>query len=141
MLTSISCQAIPTIKVHLVFDDGTVKDNVIAVEDLIDVTYNKNGVSTNFTGRVASITTVGPDPHKWYILVDGSGEYESKIARFDPMSILDLNILIKGDGSDKVKTPASATEGCPFLRLTTGDKLQYSRDGITWTDVKATPAS
>lgn len=130
MLLDINCKAISSVKVRLVFDDETVKCNVISIGDLIDVTYNGNGMRKHIIGRVTSISTVGADPHNWYIIVDGSDDFARYGARFSPMDILDLEIIRKSDQEVIVKSPIGMG-GIPYIREIKG-RLQYSRDGFEW---------
>ena len=130
MLLDIKCKAISSVRVHLVFDDETCKDNVISIGDLIDVTYNGNGLRKHIIGMVSNISTVGADPKNWYIIVDGSDDFARNGARFSPMSILDLEIIRKADQQVIVKSPIGMY-GCPFIRISKG-RMQYSYDGFEW---------
>ena len=130
MLLDIKCKAISSIRVHLVFDDETTKDDIICIGDLIDVTYNGNGMRKHIIGRVSNISTVGADPNNWYIIVDGSDDFARNGARFSPMAILDLEIIRKADQQILVKSPIGMF-GVPWLRINKG-RLQYSRDGFEW---------
>lgn len=130
MLLDIKCKAISSIRVHLVFGDETTKDDIICIGDLIDVTYNGNGMRKHIIGRVSNISTVGSDPNNWYIIVDGSDDFARNGARFSPMAILDLEIIRKADQQILVKSPIGMF-GVPWLRINKG-RLQYSRDGFEW---------
>lgn len=130
MLMNISCSAVTSIAVHLEFDNNCVKNQVIAIGDLIDVEYNKNGCRKRFQGKVIKISCTGEDPKGWYIIVDGSGDFDSDQARFSPMSILDLEVIHKADSVHYIQTPKDMT-GVPYLRVVKG-RLQYSQDGINW---------
>ena len=130
MLLDIKCKAISQVRVHLTFDDETVKDNIISIGDLIDVTYNGNGMRKHIIGMVSNISTVGADPHNWYIIVDGSDDFAKNGAKFSPMSILDLEIIRKHDQQFEVKSPIGEF-GCPFIRVVKG-RMQYSYDGFEW---------
>lgn len=130
MLMNIKCSAVTSVAVHLEFDDGTVKDAIIAVGDLIDVEYNKNGRRNRCQGKVIKISTVGTDPKGWYIIIDGSESFECGQDRFSPTAILDLEIIHKADTIKVIQTPNDST-GIPYLRIVKG-RLQYSADGIHW---------
>lgn len=130
MLMNIKCSAVTSVAVHLEFDDGSVKDNVIAVGDIIDVEYNYNGCRRRFQGKVIKISCVGTDPKGWSIIVDGSGDFDSDQARFSPASILDLEVIHKSDTIKVIQTPNDIT-GIPYLRIVKG-RLQYSMDGVNW---------
>lgn len=130
MLLKINCTEISSVKVDLSFDDGTIKNRLLAQGDLIDVYYNSNGVRKHIIGKISSISTIGTDPKEWYVVVDGSGDFSSEKVRFSPMSILDCEIIRK-DGQDQaVKTPLGEN-GVPYIRIM-GGRLQYSVDGYDW---------
>ena len=130
MLLDIRCKAVSSVRVHLTFDDHSCKDELIAIGDLIDVTYNGNGLQKHIIGRVSNISTVGSDPKGWYIIVDGSDDFAHNGARFSPMSILDVEIIRKAGQDVLVKSPIGEY-GCPYLRIVK-NRLQYSKDGYEW---------
>lgn len=130
MLMDIKCAAVTSIAVHLVFDDHSVKDRVVSEGDLVYVEYNANGMRRSVEGNVVKISAVGTDPNGWYIIVDGSDDFNSARAKFSPMSILDLEVLRKAASTDIVHTPVG-DESVPFLRIKKG-RLQWSKDGYNW---------
>ena len=130
MLVDIKCKAISSVKVNLTFDDHSNKIRLIAIDDLIDCEYNANGLRKHIVGKVIAISTVGPDPKGWYIIVDGSDDFAGNKARFSPTSILDVEILRKAGFEEYIKTPLGE-EGIGYLRIMKG-RLQYSRDGFNW---------
>lgn len=134
MLMDIGCSVINSIKVNLIFDDQSTKSAIIGVGDLLDVTYNANGLRKNIEGKVVKVSAVGIDPKGWYIIVDGSGDFESEQAKFSPMSILDVNIIRKADTLDSIKTPIG-NNATPYLRVVDG-RLQWSKDSETWNAIK-----
>lgn len=130
----IKCSAVSSVLVYLTFDDQHNKERLIAVGDLIDCEYNANGLRKHIIGKVVSISTVGNDPKGWYIVVDGSDDFDGLKARFSPMNILDVDILSKGDSVEIIHTPLGDT-GVPFLRIMKG-RLQYSKDGYNWKPIR-----
>lgn len=132
MLLDIKCDQIPSVYVELLFDDNSTKKKVISVNDLIDVYYNGNGLRKHIVGRVAAISTVGADPRQWYIIVDGSDDFNSQKARFSPKNILDLNIIRKYWQDSIVHTSNEKDERISHIRLTSDGQLQYSTDGYEW---------
>lgn len=130
MLMNVKCSAVTSIRVNLTYDNGAVKDAVIGVGDLIDVVYNANGLRKRACGRVLVVSAVSPDPKAWYIIVDGSDDFDSSKARFSPMSILELEVIAKGDNIDTVRT-VKGDMAVPYLRIVKG-RLQWSKDGCTW---------
>ena len=130
MLMSIKAKKIASIEVFLTFDDGTKKDCIIAVGDLVSVVYNANGMRKAIDGKVVKISAVGEDPNGWYIIVDSSDDFDSAKAKFSPMSILDIEIIRKGDTIEEVRTPIGS-EAVPYIRIVKG-RLQYSVDSKNW---------
>lgn len=130
MLMDIKCSAIASIKVNLTFDDGSKKERVVGTGDLISVEYNANGLRKRIEGKVIKVSAIGPDPKAWYIIVDGSDDFESEKAKFAPTSILDLEIIRKADTLDVVQT-VIGVGGVPYIRIHKG-RLQWSKDGFDW---------
>ena len=130
MLMNIKCSAVTSIGVNLTYDNGSYTEAVIAVGDLIDVTYNANGLRKHACGRVLVVSATGNDPKSWYVIVDGSDDFESNKARFSPMNILELEVIAKGDNIDTVRT-VRGDMAVPYLRIVKG-RLQWSKDGCTW---------
>lgn len=130
MLMDIKCSAIASIKVDLTFDDGSRKERVVGTGDLISAEYNANGLRKRIEGKVIKVSAIGPDPKAWYIIVDGSDDFESERAKFAPTSILDLEIIRKADTLDVVQT-VIGVGGVPYIRIHRG-RLQWSKDGYDW---------
>jgi hypothetical protein len=126
----IKCLAIPSILVDLTFDDRSNKERLIGIGDLIDVKWNANGLRKHIIGKVLSISTNGSNPAGWYIIVDGSDDFEGRQVRFSPMSILDVEVLRKADQFNKIETPIG-DNAVNYLRIVKG-RLQYSKDGFHW---------
>lgn len=133
MLMDIKCSAVTSIAVRLTYDDNSYKDAVIALNDLIDVEYNANGLRKHACGKVVVVSAVGTDPKGWYIIVDSSDDFGSNKARFSPTSILKLEIITKGDSIDYVRT-VKGCYGIPYMRIVKG-RLQYSMDGCMWKSI------
>lgn len=133
MLMDIKCSAVTSVAVHLTFDDNSIKDRTISVNDLISVEYNKNGLRRHIEGKVIHIQAIGTDPKSWTITVDGSNDFDSETARFSPMSILDIEIIRKADTIKYIETPMDNT-GIVSLRVV-NNRLQFSQDGINWNSV------
>ena len=134
MLLDIKCDAVTSIHLHLTFDEEKVKDCIVAMGDLVDCLYNANGLRKHIIGRVVNISAVGSDPNGWYIVVDGSDDFEGKRARFSPMSVLNIDILRKADMEIIVRT-VIGDGAVPYLREVKG-RLQYSKDGLNWKPIK-----
>lgn len=134
MLMDIKCSMVPSIRVQLKFDDGRTKDQTLGVGDLIDLLYNSNGLRKHIVGKIIQINTNGSDPKGWSIIVDGSDDFDSEVARLSPMSILDVDIIRKNGSTRVVSTPIDDT-GIVAIRINRG-RLQYTRDGKHWRNIK-----
>ena len=137
MLLNINCSAIASIKVNLTFDDGSTKERVVGVGDLVVVDYNANGLRHHIEGCVVAVSANGTDPNGWYIIVDCSDDFSSNKAKFSPMSILDIEIIRKADTLNVVQTVVGE-EGIPYIRIVKG-QLQYSKDGYRWHPIHVRP--
>jgi hypothetical protein len=134
MLMDIKCSMIPSIKTELVFDNGHRKVQVLGVGDLIDLLYNSNGLRKHIVGKIIQISTPGVDPKGWSMIVDGSDDFDSEVARLSPMSILDVDVIRKAGSVRAVTTPIDDT-GIMGIRINHG-RLQYTRDGRHWRNIK-----
>lgn len=138
MLIQNDCSAVASIKVRLTFDDGSTKERVIGVGDLITVDYNANGLRKHIeSGKVIAVSANGSDPNKWYIIVDDSDDFNGNKAKFSPKSILDVEIIRKADTVDVVQT-VIGEEAVNYLRIVRG-VLQYSKDGFRWFPIHIHP--
>jgi hypothetical protein len=109
MLMDIKCNAVASVAVKLTFDDHTVKDRLISMDDLVDITYNSSGIRKHIIGKVISISVAGSDQRDWYIIVDGSDDFQSVTVRFSVMGIIDFTIIKKYDTTNVVETPVDKT--------------------------------
>ena len=121
-------------KVDLKFDDGSRKERVISNGDIVDIVYNGGGMRKHAQGKVIRISANGTDPNGWYIIVDGSDDFSSDKVRFAPTSILDCEIIRKGDMLDAIQSPLGE-QHIPYMRIVKG-YLQYSIDGFTWKEFR-----
>lgn len=133
MLMDIKCSVVSSIQVYLRFDDGSDKTRVIGTGDLVDITYNGNGLRKHIEGKVLKVSAAGTDPNGWYIIVDGSDDFDSTKAKLSPMSILDAEIIRKADTVEIVQTVVGEG-GVPYIRINKG-RLQWSKDGEVWMNI------
>lgn len=137
MVMDVKCSAVTSIQVVVTFDDGTKKDRLIAIGDIVDIEYNSNGLRKAIEGKVLKISAVGADPKAWYIIVDGSDQFGSAQAKFSPLQILDIEIIQKADHSTNITSPLGETN-IGYLR-TVDNVLQWSKDGYIWNSIVGTP--
>lgn len=130
MLLNNTCSRITSIKVDLTFEDGRKKSEVISLFDIVDIIYNKNGCRREIEGKVIKISAEGEDPKKWYIIVDGSEDFETTQSRFSPANIIDITIIKKYDATQYIYSTNDCTN-IQGLRIKKG-RLQYTQDGKTW---------
>ena len=137
MLMNIKCKPATSLDLELKFDDNSVKKCQISVGDLVYIEYNKNGCRRRVEGKVLKISTNGTDPKQYYIIIDGSEDFESTQVRICPMNILDCEVIAKASHLNGITTPKDGT-GIPFLRQVNG-LLEFSRDGKEWLRLKLIP--
>ena len=130
MLLDIKCSVVSSIKVALRFDDGSKKEGILAIGDLVDIEYNSNGLRKRVYGRIINISAVGTDPNGWYLTVDGSDDFQSVTVRFSVMGIIDFTIIKKYDTTNVVETPVDKT-AVQAIKVVDGF-LYYTQDGIHW---------
>jgi len=130
MLLNIKCSVVSSVKVDLTFDDGSKKDGILSIGDLVDIEYNSNGLRKRIYGRIINISAVGTDPNAWYLTVDGSDDFQAATVRFSVMGILDFTIIKKYDTINTIETPIDPT-GITALKVVDGF-LYYTQDGIHW---------
>ena len=130
MLLKNTCSRITSIKVDLTFEDGQQKSRVISLYDIVDIIYNKNGCRREIEGKVIKISAEGEDPKKWYIIVDGSEDFETTQSRFSPANIIDIDIIKKYDATQFIYSTNDCTN-IQGLRIKKG-RLQYTQNGRDW---------
>lgn len=131
MLMKIDCEVIKSIKVKLTFDNKEEKITVIGINDIVRIEYNKNGCRNTVIGKVTDIVVNGSDPKGWYITVDSSDDFESKLVNFTASNILDADIITKAGLTMPIETPIGDNQ-IAALRIIDG-VLQYrSTSGGEW---------
>lgn len=130
MLMDIKCSSNPQIEISLKFDNQESKKVTVGKGDLVDVDYNKNGVRRRIEGIVTKVSTNGTESLGWCIIIDGSGDFSSEIARISPINILDIDIIRKAECSMGINSPKDKS-GIMSLRVK-GGRLQYSQNGYDW---------
>ncbi len=138
MLLDIRTSIVSSIKVELTFDDNNKKVREIANGDLVAIEFNKNGKRKRIEGKVVKIGASSTiDPKAWYIVVDGSLDYQGQLERFSPQQILDVDIIRKASNNDYISTPNDSSR-VTQIRLYDGF-LQLSIDGgYSWITPKNT---
>lgn len=134
MLLENKCTAVPSINVHLVFDNATVKDVKLSKGDLICVEFNKNGCRRRAEGNIVKVNCDGIDPKAWYIIVDSSNDFDSCQIKIAPTSILDVEVIRPFDAIQVIES----TNDCTNIRALkiVNQILYYTQDGTTWRPVK-----
>lgn len=145
---------VPTVRIDLRFEDNVRKVFTVECQDIIRVTYNKNGLATTIQGRVVSInagttsytyrangvcncdTTYATNKNGPYITIDGSDTYAGKTATVYIGTIIDCDMIYKWSNNFVVSTPPSdkddKIESIQMIRLRNG-VLEVSSDfGETW---------
>lgn len=134
MLMSVKCSAVVSVALRLTFDDDTVKNRVIGVGDIVDITYNDGGLKKTVEGKVLKVSCATEKETGWYIIVDGSTNMETNLAKLCPINILDCEIIYKASDIKAVCTPLS--EGTIAQIRVNNGQLQYTTDNYNWNDLK-----
>lgn len=138
MLLKNTCEIIKSLNIKLVFDDESVKNRTIEVGDLVDITFNKDGMRRSIEGTVKKIEDEScPKKTHWYIIVDGSTSNIARIEKIYTEKILDVEVTRKANQTSSIGSPMDSTR-IVSMRLV-GGILQVSQDGIRWTSVVKVP--
>ena len=134
MLLENNCTAIPSINVHLVFDNTIAKDVKLSKGDLICVEFNKNGCRRRQEGTIVKVNCDGNDPRAWYIILDSSNDFDSCQVKIAPTSILDVEVIKAFDAVQFIESTNDYTniKGLKIINQV----LYYTQDGISWKPVK-----
>ena len=120
---------------NLNFDDVD-KSIVMKTDDIVGITYKKDGEKFYIKGRVAEIRSV-PNPNApkstVYIKIDGSEEYYGRDAVIIPENVLDI-VLFETSGVivNPVLSVNDKSKRIILLMENEDGQLLYSKDGITW---------
>lgn len=134
MLLNISCSAVTSISVTLTFDDESVKKRLISIGDIVDITFNYNGVRKSTIAKVLSISANGCDPRNWVILLDASDDFGAVQYRISPVYILDVEIIKEEATTKYIESPANYSN-IVGLKILDG-QLYYTQDRINWYPIK-----
>ena len=134
MRLAINAEVQSSFKVKLTYDDAAPKTVILSIGDLIDCEYNSNGLRKHITGRIIKISAAGTDPNGWWLMVDGSGDFDTNQARFTVMNIIDVDIIQKYDTQHNISTPNDRS-GILSLKVVDG-RLLYTKDGYHWEYIK-----
>lgn len=141
MLMSISYDIIESLVVRLVFDDDTAKKVKVNVDDIVRVTFNKNGCRTVIDGICKRLyhdnnhnTRCIVQKPNWIMIVDGSQYGASAIERIEVSKILNIDVLKRAEENLSITSPLGENNITSFRLV--GNILQLSVDnGETWMKV------
>lgn len=133
MLLDIKYDVINSLVIKLRFDDNSVKETVVSIGDVVNCSYNKNGVRKTTEGTVKAINadTNPCGKQRWYLYIDSSSCGNASLDKIEVDKILDIDVLRKGQGLITVHSPGNRMKVTDF-RLN-GSFLQVSSDyGKHW---------
>ena len=136
MLLNIKYDVINSLVIKLRFDDNSVKEEVISVGDVVNCSYNKNGMRKTVEGTVKQIVadTNPCGKQRWYMYIDASSCGNAVLEKVEVEKILDIDVLRKGAGLLSIHTPGNRMKVTDFRM--SGDYLQVSSDyGKHWYNV------
>ena len=153
-LLSNNSHIVPTVMIDLSFDSGIKKNFAVEVRDVINVTYNNNGLATTIQGKVISInaastaysytahgvanvdTTYCTNKNGPYLVIDGSDTYAGKTATVYLGTILDCDMISKWSDNYVVTTPPADTSAdinsIDMIRLHEGNVEYTINNGESW---------
>lgn len=133
MLLDIKYDVINSLLIKLRFDDNSVKEARVSIGDVVNCSYNKNGMRKTIEGVVKRIATENNPCNcpKWYMYVDSSKTGFAAVEKIEVDKILDIDVLRKGAGLMVIHTPGNRMMVSDF-RIN-GNYLQCSPDyGKHW---------
>ena len=140
-----------SVEVSIIYDDNSVKKYNIAIEDIVKISYMKDGYRRDVEGRVADIRI--EDGHAGhighiasceccinqgcYIIVDSSTNGSSGLDKIDVDTIIAIEIMRKASESSNVTSPIG-DYNVKELRIV-GNQLQLTLNGAKWLAVTTLP--
>lgn len=153
-LLSNNSHIVPTVMIDLSFDSGIKKNFAVEVRDVINVTYNNNGLATTIQGKVISInaastaysytahgvanvdTTYCTNKNGPYLVIDGSDTYAGKTATVYLGTILDCDMISKWSDNYVVTTPpadaTSSVDSIDMIRVHESNVEYTINNGESW---------
>lgn len=138
MLLSMNYEIINRLKLKFVFDDDSVKTQLVDIGDYVSLVYNKDGMRHSIDGYVSRIYQDHGyrdcDPH-WFIILGNKDSADKSIAKIEVRKILDLDVISKASESNTVLTPTNAENRITNIRLK-DNVFEISQDfGSSWVAV------
>ena len=152
MILSTKYEVQKSVQLEIVYDDETSKFVEIGVNDEVQIIYNKDGLRSTVTGRVAGIDNdphVKPYPHEdfWrhpvyrgphpkyfpptcWIFIDASVEGNSLVVRVDARQIIDVTMIRKYNEGRGISTPDDET--AIYAMRYKNNQFQITQDGANW---------
>ena len=133
MLLDIKYDVINSLVIKLRFDDNSVKEEVVSIGDVVNCSYNKNGMRKTVEGTVKSIVadTNPCGKQRWYMYIDSSTAGSASLDKIEVDKILDIDVLRKGGGLLTIHAPGNRMKVTDFRM--NGSFLQVSSDyGKHW---------
>lgn len=134
MLMDVQCSATTQVTVNLRYDDNRNETYTIGKGDIVEISYNRNGLRSTIEGKVVRVSCVGTDPKGWFIMIDGSNDFESEKVRICPTSILACEIIQSASEIKYIATPRGRKSTIAALRVIKG-RLEYSQNGYEWSPI------
>ena len=136
MVLDIRYDIINSLVIKIRFDDNSVKEEVVSVGDVVNCSYNKNGMRKTVEGTVKQIVadTNPCGKQRWYMYIDSSTAGSASLDKIEIDKILDIDVLRKGAGLITIHTPGNRMKVTDFRM--NGAFLQVSSDyGKHWFNV------
>ena len=136
MVMKIESEAMVSIKVGILFDDGTCKTQILSEGDYVRVAYNQNGTRRVVQGTVANIVAnpyaASTSKRDWYFtVVNEDPEATPHVVKIFIINMMDLEVIHKKHQSATVGTPNDPTR-VTNIRVVNGYLQVSQNEGYTW---------
>lgn len=139
MLLDMNYEVINRLKLKFIYDDDSVKTQMVDIGDYVSLVYNRDGMRTSIDGYVSRIYQDHGyrdcQPHWFIILSNNNTSTGVALGKIEVRKIIDLDVLTKASESNEVLTPSDAETRITNIRLK-NNVFEISQDyGSSWVAV------
>lgn len=113
MIIKSETEIITQLKIHLEYDDGRIKSDILSVGDILDLTFRRHFKKHRMTGKITKIipyewnNTIYNSPTDVILEVDFSDNYQSLKLRIHTYDIIDFNKVNTDPNPDDIDSEMS----------------------------------
>ena len=139
MLLDMNYEVINRLELKFIYDDDSVKTQMVDIGDYVSLVYNRDGMRTSIDGYVSRIYQDHGyrdcQPHWFIILSSNNTSTGVALGKIEVRKIIDLDVLTKASESNEVLTPSDAESRITNIRLK-DNVFEISQDyGSSWVAV------